>query len=102
MSCIVVTLSSNTQQNYCEFCGNTVCKDCFTKTRPFPKGAIPTGGVKPRGKICKLCDRKFMVKKIIQENHLRIIKKDKTLTKLRKEETSLNKRIDELERHYAI
>jgi len=42
-----------------------------------------------------------MVKKVIQENTLRIVKKDKSIQKLKKEEKELNNRITELEKHFA-
>ena len=34
----------------------------------FPRGRINADGQKPRGKICKLCDRKFLVRQVTLEN----------------------------------
>lgn len=57
---------------YCQFCGVSTCKDCLKKTRPFfcdppesPLRRSQTLGslskVAPRGKVCLLCDRKFII-----------------------------------------
>ena len=81
MSCNVTVLKdSNTE--FCEFCGNNVCKtECLTKMRPFPNGK-EEGGRRIRGKICKLCDRKFLVRQVMTENLLKIEEKDRKIAKL--------------------
>ena len=50
--------------NFCEFCGMSSCDDCFYKERMYPRGKIDADGMKPKGKICKLCDRKFIVRQM--------------------------------------
>lgn len=57
LSCSVTPLKDK-DPNVCSFCGNIVCNACYTKQRPFPN-AKDKGD---RGKICKLCDRKFLVR----------------------------------------
>lgn len=52
--------------HYCEFCGYSNCKSCSAKTRLFlqtEEEAKETA----RGKICKLCDRKFFIKKLLEK-----------------------------------
>ena len=56
----------------CNFCGISSCKDCMTKQRNFAQKAgaerqVNKSGrlVVARGKICKLCDRKFLIKDMI-------------------------------------
>jgi hypothetical protein len=49
-------------QEWCHFCGKSVCKECakdFKRTRSFPLGK---GG---KGKICKVCDAKI----VLTESH---------------------------------
>lgn len=38
------------------------CADCRTRTRAFPNSIILENGEKIHGKICKICDRKFIFK----------------------------------------
>ena len=62
------------QMNYCQFCGCAQCSQCLIKTKPFygeAQLAIPGQNAKPqekkRGKICTLCDRKFLINSIMSE-----------------------------------
>ncbi len=64
--------------HFCQFCTKANCKDCMTKTRPFPKAKLDNQGHKPRGKICKYCDRKFLVRAMLLEKHA-IVQKVKDL-----------------------
>jgi hypothetical protein len=41
-----------------------VCKNCLYKDRPFPQN---NEGNKNRGKICRLCERKFCVRLMLKE-----------------------------------
>lgn len=50
-----------TEQKCCLFCGLGACKTCSQKTRAFPMAE--KGSKNDRGTICKLCDRKFIVRK---------------------------------------
>ena len=54
--------SNRGEMVFCTFCGRSNDEKCLKKTRIYPQ-APPGQGGKPaaRGKICKLCDRKFRV-----------------------------------------
>lgn len=47
---------------YCTFCGFANCVKCTKKTRLYPQ---QPAGQKERGKVCKLCDRKFLIKDMV-------------------------------------
>ena len=47
---------------FCQFCATANCQPCMTKERAFPRGKLDDQGKKPRGKICIICDRKFLIK----------------------------------------
>ena len=81
-SCKIVTFQKDKQINWCQFCGNSVCKDCFTKTRPFPKAALDKNGERVRGEICKLCDRKFLVRQMLLESQSNAAKKNNAQRKI--------------------
>ena len=61
---------------FCQFCGYANCRDCFKKTRLFydPAKDKSWQGKKfnnaelKRGKICTLCDRKFLIKKTMDSS----------------------------------
>ena len=55
----------------CEFCSNYGCKDCVYKTMPYP---VNNPDKSLRGKICKTCEAKFYIKKV-----LNIIKQSNTI-----------------------
>ena len=59
---------------YCTYCGLSNCKDCSKKTRIYPQCEVDheTGKRKERGTICKLCDRKFFIKDIVQNTSKQI------------------------------
>ena len=71
--------ATNLQHSHCQFCGMSSCKKCLKKTRQFRQPRRSTTSqtdenekkkkkakkVK-RGIICKLCDRKFIVKEMVQ------------------------------------
>lgn len=61
-SCKTFRFVKDDQRIYCKFCGCNACKDCCQKKRNFPKAALGTDGRIPRGEICLLCDRKFLVR----------------------------------------
>ena len=44
----------------CEFCAMSYCNDCRMRSRDFPNSIILQNGDKIYGKICKICDRKFI------------------------------------------
>ena len=45
----------------CEFCAMKFCNDCRVRLRPFPNSITFENGEKLMGKICKICDRKFLM-----------------------------------------
>ena len=62
--------TSDLQNSHCDFCGVSNCKSCMKKTRAFytdPKqSAVSTQLSEPqKGRICKLCDRKFFIKAMV-------------------------------------
>ncbi len=60
--------------SHCDFCGISNCKNCLSKTQNFrqdPKASMVSASpsAEPvRGKCCKLCDRKFFIKDMIQNS----------------------------------
>ena len=53
--------------HFCTFCGYSNDAKCVKKTRIYPLAPEDENGERARGKICKLCDRKFMVRKDVDE-----------------------------------
>ena len=45
----------------CEFCAMKYCADCRSRQREFPHSIELENGEKLNGKICKICDRKFLM-----------------------------------------
>ena len=45
----------------CEFCAMKYCHDCRLRSRSFPNSIQLENGEKINGKICKICDRKFLM-----------------------------------------
>lgn len=45
----------------CEFCAMKYCNDCRLRSRYFPCSIELENGEKISGKICKICDRKFIM-----------------------------------------
>ena len=45
----------------CEFCAMKYCPDCRMRSRVFPNSIELENGEKLLGKICKICDRKFIM-----------------------------------------
>lgn len=74
VSCRDFVFESNSQMRFCSFCGNSNCANCLYKERMYPRGRINADGQKPKGKICKLCDRKFLVRQMQLETAMTISK----------------------------
>jgi|DEB19_MinimDraft_2_1074335.scaffolds.fasta_scaffold234022_1 hypothetical protein len=70
-TCKIVSLTKKTMV-FCQFCGDANCKDCCNKTRFYPKARLDGNGEKPRGKICKLCDRKFLIRQVLLESQAKL------------------------------
>ena len=45
----------------CQFCAMKYCPDCRMRQRAFPNSIVLDNGEKLLGKICKICDRKFLM-----------------------------------------
>ena len=45
----------------CEFCAMLYCNDCRQRSRAFPSSIELENGDRITGKICKICDRKFLM-----------------------------------------
>lgn len=62
--------ASDLQESHCDFCGISNCKKCLRKQRNFKEiiGGLNRSqrGPNKRGMICKLCDRKFFIKQMVQ------------------------------------
>ncbi len=56
----------------CTFCGYGVCENCAKKKRPFPLSEVKNNLHDLRGTVCKLCDRKFYIKKIVDKAKIEI------------------------------
>ena len=62
----------------CTFCSLSACKECSKKVRPYPQSLKDENKRHMvKGTICKLCDRKFYVKKMITAS-LTMIEANKT------------------------
>ena len=71
--------ATDLQGSHCHFCGMSNCKKCMIKTRKFcdrNRGRGSNAGsanelsrskrdLPDRGSICKLCDRKFLIKEMV-------------------------------------
>ena len=49
----------------CTFCGYGACDNCSKKKRFYPQSDIKNNLHELRGQICKLCDRKFFIRKMV-------------------------------------
>ena len=56
----------------CTFCGMGACENCSKKKRPFPLSDKKGGLHELRGTICKLCDRKFYIRKVVEKARIEI------------------------------
>ena len=83
-TCKIVTFTDKKKKDifYCQFCGVANCKDCCNKSRFYPKGKLDGNGEKPRGKICKLCDRKFLIRQVLLESQAKLQQKKHSEEKL--------------------
>jgi hypothetical protein len=81
-SCKIVTFQKEKEIKYCTFCGNAVCKECLTKSRIYPKAKLDNNGERQRGDICKLCDRKYLVRTMMLEAQSLLAKKTQKEKKL--------------------
>lgn len=64
VSCRDHIFEDNSEMLFCQFCEMSNCQECMYKERKFPRGRLNADGQKPRGNICRLCDRKFIIREI--------------------------------------
>ena len=84
--------ATDLKDSHCHFCGMSNCKNCMKKTRKFcarkqrrPNSTTNLNGGKKeappeRGSICKLCDRKFIIKDMVKGKLKEITEHSGTLT----------------------
>jgi len=53
--------------HFCDFCGYSNDAKCLKKTKIYPNSQPNERGERPRGKICNLCVRKFLIQKDVRE-----------------------------------
>ena len=61
-ACSTTVFKSDAERIFCQFCGTNNCKECCLKKRNYPKANLGIDGKVPRGDICVVCDRKFLVR----------------------------------------
>jgi hypothetical protein len=93
---------SSKKQKYCDFCGNSYCKECF-KSRPFPKS--DNNGPPLRGEICMICDRKFIAKDIqlyyeeqIDKKEVQIKQGERTINAKKEKLDNVIHKVEELQK----
>ena len=57
----------NFYNKYSSFCANRACPNCLYKDRVFPRTQITMGKDRDKGKVCRICDRKFILYKSYDE-----------------------------------
>lgn len=90
---------------YCEFCSYSNCKQCLTKTRLFPMAALPLSNKEQsqrRGKICKLCDRKFFIKALLLKTSDKIEAQNVTIENLYTQIDKAKQEKDHLEQQHML
>jgi len=85
--------STDLQDSHCHFCGMSNCKKCLVKTRKFAdrdgtrkrKSTTELNksrrDIPDRGSICKLCDRKFLIKEMVHGSLDQITEQNESLSK---------------------
>ena len=81
------------QNSHCHFCGRSNCKECLKKTRLF-RAKKETGEERLRGRICKLCDRKFFIKDMVHESSNQIKVQNMAIENSTKQHNNLTREKD--------
>lgn len=96
------------QGSHCHFCGMSNCKQCMTKTRTFMRKDnqeldLTKSGreIIPRGSICLLCDRKFLIKDMVQGTLESITSHNQHLTSSLKQQEKYKTEIQETKDKHA-
>lgn len=101
--------ASDLQDSHCQFCGNSNCKNCLKKTRPFKPTFVRKGKEPPteepvevkRGSVCKLCDRKFLIKEMVQGSLEKIKIQNSALSTSLSQQQELNGELEKLKSDHA-
>lgn len=71
-----------------------MCKECLIKERPFVNVEIDKDGKRARGRVCKLCDRKILVRQMLLKSQSEVSAKNheqRKIMKLIEEEREQNR-----------
>ncbi len=60
-TCFACKVALKKKEVTCDFCAMKYCNDCRMRSRAFPESITLENGEKIQGKICKICDRKFLM-----------------------------------------
>ncbi|CDW86581.1 UNKNOWN [Stylonychia lemnae] len=82
---------------YCEFCGEIFCKQCIIKSRPYP---MNNEDYRNRGEVCKVCDRKFYIQKMVQSSRVNIDNSRFYIKDLQKQLTKKENECQELDEEF--
>ena len=66
--CCKKDLTAKVKQDRCDFCTLQGCKECIYKKYPYPKPIDKETIVCGKGRICRVCETKFYIKKVIKLN----------------------------------
>ncbi len=61
-----------------------MCKECLIKERPFFNSDIDKDGKRARGRVCKLCDRKILVRQMLLKSQSEVSAKNNEQRKIMK------------------
>ena len=96
------------KDSHCHFCGKSSCKLCMTKSRNFKhkrggERQLDKSGreVRLRGQICKLCDRKFLTKDIVQKTLKEITAHNLVLKSALSQQENFKKEIQDVKDNHA-
>ena len=95
ISCVDHIFENNSSMKFCQFCGQSNCEECLYKERMYPRGRINAEGQKPRGSICRLCDRKFLIRQIQLETAM-------ATAKSKQKSSTLESALDETKKEIVL
>lgn len=73
----------------CTFCGYGACDNCSKKKRYYPQSEVKNGLHESRGTICKLCDRKFFIRKHVESTRKKIDANEAAIQAVRVRKTKM-------------